>query len=85
MRPVQGPKKKFDSASEMDMSSYCDFGWEVGIPRTQEQFAQELVHFMDYYGITNKFAKVVPGKTIKKLSICVHAEYLFFYKSVKTS
>ena len=65
MRPPQGPKKKFESASEKEMSEYCGFCWEIGIPKTQERFANELVHYMDYYGIPNKFAKVVPGTRVK--------------------
>ena len=62
MRPAQGPKKKFESASEQDMAEYCNFLWQLGIPKTKERFSLELVHYMDYYGIENKFAKVIPGK-----------------------
>ena len=62
MRPPQGPKKKFDLDSEHDMAQYCEFGWECGIPKTKQRFSYRLVHYMHYYKIPNKFAKVVPGK-----------------------
>ena len=61
MHPPQGHKKKFESVSEKEMANYCDYCWEIGIPKTQEQFAQELVHYMDYYGLPNKFTKILPG------------------------
>ena len=69
MRPPQGPKKKFEATSEKDMFEYLCFCWELGIPLTQERFSQELVHFMEYYGITNKFAKVFLGKTFLRMFI----------------
>ena len=61
MRPPQGPKKKLDSASEEEMSVYMDFCWEIGIPKTQEMFAEEVVHFMEFNGIPNNFPNVRPG------------------------
>ena len=61
LRPPQGPKKKFESASENEMVQYSSFCWEIGIPKTKDRFAHELVHYMEYYGIENKFAKVLPG------------------------
>ena len=62
LRPVQGPKKKFEHASEENMVEYIDFCWEIGIPKTEEMFSEELVHFMEYNGIRNTFPKVKPGK-----------------------
>ena len=61
MRPSQGPKKKFQEASEAQMADYCHFCWEIGIPKTQERFLHELVHYMEYYGVDNKFKKTMPG------------------------
>ena len=43
------------------MADYCHFCWEIGIPKTQERFLHELVHYMEYYGVDNKFKKTMPG------------------------
>ena len=61
MQPSQGPKKKFEQASEAQMADYCHFCWEIGIPKTQEHFLHELVHYMEYYGVDNKFKNKMPG------------------------
>ena len=57
-----GPKKKFSQELENDMATYVDFTWEIGIPRTEKMFAQELVHFMEYKGLKNTFPNIRPGK-----------------------
>ena len=62
MRPEQGPKRKFEEATEKEMVEYTDFGWEIGIPKSKDRFAHELVHYMEFFGIRNKFQKTIPGK-----------------------
>ena len=61
LRPVQGPKNKFNKACEKEMIKYLEYCWEIGIPRTQDRFSHELVHFMEYNGIRNTFPKTQPG------------------------
>ena len=61
MRPELGPKKKFEEATEKEMAEYCDFAWEIGIPKSKDRFGHELVHYMEYFGIRNSFKKTVPG------------------------
>ena len=61
MRPPLGPAKKFDDECEAEMVVYCQFCWEIGTPRTQQRFAHELVHFMEYTGKRVDFPNTEPG------------------------
>ena len=62
LRPNQGPKTKFSSTSEQNMAQYLDYCWEIGLPKTEERFSEELVHYMQYAGIQNSFPNVQPGE-----------------------
>ena len=61
IRPPQGPKRKFEESCEKDMVDYLDYCWQIRIPRTQQRFGHELIHFMEFYGIHNDFKNVQPG------------------------
>ena len=61
MRPPLGPHRKLEEECEKSMAAYCNYCWEVGFPRTQERFSHEMVHYMEYNGIKNKFRKIFPG------------------------
>ena len=61
MRPDQGPSKKFVAANEDEMAEYCCFCWEIGIPKSKHRFGHELVHYIEFYGLKNKFSKTEPG------------------------
>ena len=61
LRPARGPKKKIQEGNEKEMADYCNFCWEIGIPKTQERFAREVVHYMEYFRITDKFKRNEPG------------------------
>ena len=63
-RPIReklGPRFKISLEEEQDMVTYLEECSEQNDPRTQLQFAAEIVHFLQVYQIENTFRKGVPG------------------------
>ena len=65
MRPPLGPKKKFADELERNIGVYCQYCWEIRVPKTQAQFGHELVHYLEYKGKHSTF----PQNSTRYLSL----------------
>ena len=61
IRPKQGPKFKVPLQDEEQLVKSINEHAEQGDPRTEEDVASEICHFLKCYGYENTFKKQKPG------------------------
>ena len=65
-----GPPAGLEQDSEVNLVLYVDYCKRMGIPKTQDMLADEILHFLKSRSLTNKFRKGKPGT-----NICTEFQY----------